>query len=503
MDVLKHILFLLNVKFTYRYLCKIYMENPNNTNLLGFSNILRLYGVDTQAGKIANKETFGNEILPFLTRLDDVFVVVEETKDNGYKLYSDKYTYIEKSTFLKKWDGTFLAFEKTKQSCEPQYENNKKEDRQQRFYAIMSCCSLLLLCLLTILLKRKVVLNSVNVLGCGFGLFLTYCIMSLHAGKNMSKKLCTSNSHFDCNIVYKFGGIIDMADMSVAYFGTFLLLTIFFKLSTLFLTLFWVSAIPVVAWSLWLQFFSVKKICPLCLCLQATILVLSIFNACTLDFNNVHLSKLDLENALYCTLLYITFFAFSAKYSKKILSSQRQIEEIRKSNNFLKEQYLLMLSNFSVNSDFETEFLDSFNWGKPNAQKELVAILNPTCKPCALDFLNMYNAMSLNNSIKVHVYFTYWTKEQHEKLKILVSAILQNPSKAMFVIHAWYDFGVYNTKLFLQKISTKETGNKSIDSLIDRQKEWCLKNNIHSTPSFILNGQFLPKGFNFMDIINF
>lgn len=27
--------------------------------------------------------------------------------------------------------------------------------------------------------------------------------------------------------------------------------------------------------------------------------------------------------------------------------------------------------------------------------------------------------------------------------------------------------------------------------------------NIHSTPSFMLNGHFLPKGFNFMDIINF
>lgn len=39
MDVLKHILFLLNVKFTSTFLRKIYMEDPNNTNLLGFSNI--------------------------------------------------------------------------------------------------------------------------------------------------------------------------------------------------------------------------------------------------------------------------------------------------------------------------------------------------------------------------------------------------------------------------------------------------------------------------------
>lgn len=37
----------------YKYfLRKIYMEDPNNTNLLGFSNMLRLYGIDTQAGKI-------------------------------------------------------------------------------------------------------------------------------------------------------------------------------------------------------------------------------------------------------------------------------------------------------------------------------------------------------------------------------------------------------------------------------------------------------------------
>ena len=61
MDVLKHILFLLNVKFTSTFLRKLYMENPNNTNLLGFSNMLRFYGIDTQPGKITNKETFENE----------------------------------------------------------------------------------------------------------------------------------------------------------------------------------------------------------------------------------------------------------------------------------------------------------------------------------------------------------------------------------------------------------------------------------------------------------
>lgn len=51
MDVLRQILFLLNVKFTETFLRKLYMENPNNTNLLGLSNMLRLYGIDTQAGK--------------------------------------------------------------------------------------------------------------------------------------------------------------------------------------------------------------------------------------------------------------------------------------------------------------------------------------------------------------------------------------------------------------------------------------------------------------------
>ena len=78
MDVLKHILFLLNVKFTSTFLRKLYMENPNNTNLLGFSNMLRFYGIDTQPGKITNKETFENEIIPFLTKLHDDFVVVED-----------------------------------------------------------------------------------------------------------------------------------------------------------------------------------------------------------------------------------------------------------------------------------------------------------------------------------------------------------------------------------------------------------------------------------------
>lgn len=89
-----------------------------------------------------------------------------------------------------------------------------------------------------------------NLLGCGIGGFLTYCIMAQHVGKNIAKKICTNSHHFDCNIEYRLGGIIDLADICAAYFATFFSLIVFLKLSTLFTTLFWASAIPVVAWSL-------------------------------------------------------------------------------------------------------------------------------------------------------------------------------------------------------------------------------------------------------------
>lgn len=60
-----------------------------------------------------------------------------------------------------------------------------------------------------------------NLLGCGIGGFLTYCIMAQHVGKNIAKKICTNSHHFDCNIEYRLGGIIDLADICAAYFATF------------------------------------------------------------------------------------------------------------------------------------------------------------------------------------------------------------------------------------------------------------------------------------------
>lgn len=105
-----------------------------------------------------------------------------------------------------------------------------------------------------------------------------------------------------------------------------------------------------------------------------------------------------------CVLLFIVYLSFSLKYSKDILGKCVQTENIRRSNNYLKEQYLLMLNTFPQNIDSISQCLDSINWGETNAHKHLVAVLNPTCAPCALDFLNMYNAMALSNSIKVHVF---------------------------------------------------------------------------------------------------
>lgn len=66
-----------------------------------------------------------------------------------------------------------------------------------------------------------------NLLGCGIGGFLTYCIMAQHVGKNIAKKICTNSHHFDCNIEYRLGGIIDLADMCAAYFATFFSLIVF------------------------------------------------------------------------------------------------------------------------------------------------------------------------------------------------------------------------------------------------------------------------------------
>lgn len=503
MDVLKHILFLLNVKFTSTFLRKLYMENPNNTNLLGFSNMLRFYGIDTQPGKITNKETFENEIIPFLTKLHDDFVVVEDCKDNKYKVFSDIYTYIEKDTFLKIWDGTFLAFEKTPQSCEPQYENHRKEEKSKKIFTILGYGSLLILCLLIVTTKENIVSTVMNILGCGIGYFLTYCILAQHTGKNIAKKICTSNHHFDCNIEYRFGGIIDLVDICVAYFASFFFMIVCSNLSPLFTAILWASAIPAVAWSLWAQFFRIKKICPLCLSLQISILVLNVFNICSLDFGKIFFLKSDFDNAIYYTLLFIIFLSFSTIYSKKTLGNTIQIVNVRRSDNFLKEQYLLLLNRFTQNINSTSQYLDSFNWGTQNAQKRVVAVFNPTCIPCALGFLNIYNAMALNNSIKLHIFFTYWTKEQHEKLEILFSAILQNPDKILYIIQKWYNFGIYSQTQFEERFCTKKIEIKSIDYLIGRQKEWCEMNNVHSTPTFFLNESLLPKGIDLMDIINF
>lgn len=180
-----------------------------------------------------------------------------------------------------------------------------------------------------------------------------------------------------------------------------------------------------------------------------------------------------------------------------------QIVNVRRSDNFLKEQYLLLLNRFTQNINSTSQYLDSFNWGTQNAQKRVVAVFNPTCIPCALGFLNIYNAMALNNSIKLHIFFTYWTKEQHEKLEILFSAILQNPDKILYIIQKWYNFGIYSQTQFEERFCIKKIEIKSIDYLIGRQKEWCEMNNVHSTPTFFLNESLLPKGIDLMDIINF
>jgi len=248
------------------------LSDPNE-GVLPITNTLDFFNIEHVAA-IVPKDALSQLPNQFVAQIsnDSLEKLILATKqDNGnIKIQVDdkKDFIISDVEFIREWTGFILAIERN--------ENRLTDVKQLAVNFILIVVSLFA--------ASSLFINSGSVLKTGYftlsiiGVLLSYFIVKeKFSGDSAFSKLCQFSRKTDCQSVLssnasKLFGSIDLGDVSVIYF-LFLTLTFIYNYNSIIFFYCSVLSLPLVIYSLYHQYFNIKKWCPLCLGVSSLLLV--------------------------------------------------------------------------------------------------------------------------------------------------------------------------------------------------------------------------------------
>ena len=410
-----------------------------------------------------------------------------------------------KSEFLRKWDNIVLLVEKDSFSGDPDYKSNRRKERFKTSGIPFVVTTTIILSLVAIFLNaRLAVSSSILIIAKLIGTMVSVLLLWFEIDKENPtlKNICTSGRKTDCTAVLgskqsKLFKIISWSEIGFFYFAGGLLFSLIGSSQSVFGILSWMNlvAIPYTIFSIYYQWKVVKQWCPLCLVIQALLIVefLSSIGGAWLRMDLLLNAGDQLFIFLICYLLPVFFWiATKPVYKLAQASANFKIELSRLKNN--KDVLNVLLQK-------ETRLNDSPGGlgvilGNDNAENVIIKVCNPFCKPCAESHPAIDNLLEASDNLKVQILFT-GAKDDPNALKQVVIKHLMSlykthgKEKMKAILDDWYVHTNRNYIQFTNKYPLQE-GFEEESSSFDAMNEWCDRNDISYTPTFFLNGHRLP-----------
>jgi uncharacterized membrane protein len=233
------------------------------------------------------------------------------------------------------------------------------------------------------------------------GCFVCYHLYKLektntYASKLLKKMCAREKNDFDCKEVVssaasKLLGIISHTDIGIVYFSSMLAIVVMGLLDNVYdqylSFLFWAAALPLpyTLFSVYYQLRVIKKICVMCMMVQAILLAQF---ACLLALSpQINISELHPEISIHAGLmlsvLSVIYFLFIENRRTTALEkvAAREVFKFKNSNLFFEE---VMLGQQKIIQD---DFPVTFSLGDPSANEKISCVLSLFCAPCG-DKLN-------------------------------------------------------------------------------------------------------------------
>ncbi|ESU29694.1 hypothetical protein FLJC2902T_01670 [Flavobacterium limnosediminis JC2902] len=477
----------------------LFLSHPNYPSVFAITDSLNMLSVENIAIKIP-KEQFV-ELPDFFLAIFRRDLVLVSKNENSISIETEagkkeKLTFDE---FLTDWDEIIIAVE----------PNNAIIAKNETASVKWMLYSLPIIAIIIMsLLYNNYNLNTIVLLLTSLtGLFISVFIVREELGlKNeIVSKFCNANSNTSCSSVINSGKSaitkwMHFSDLPLLFFSiSTLSLLLQPKDSGLIVGLLCLLSIPVILYSFWLQKFSLKKWCVLCLAVSFVV----ILQAFLFGFANETVSDIlsvNFYGFLFSFLLCTFVWLFGKPILQGKIKAEKDVLDLKK----LKRNYSVFNSltkEIPVLSGFDQ--LEGLSFGNKEADAQLTIIISPSCGHCHKAFEEAFEMVSkFPKKMFLNVLFNINPDNEKNPYRIVAESLLAIdkliPEKTEEAIIDWHikkmELETWKKKWIVEFIDMKTTHQ------LYQQYDWCLENGFNYTPVKIINNKQFPNEYEISDL---
>ncbi|MFH7016463.1 vitamin K epoxide reductase family protein [Flavobacterium sp. FlaQc-47] len=469
----------------------LFLSHPNYPSLFAITDSLDLLSVENAAVRVS-KEQIVDLPSNFLAYFKEELILVEKAKNfvriNTIKKGSIKMPY---EKFLLDWNGVIVAIEPNNVIA----RDNLKVESSWLKYTL----PLLLLVGLSFFYNTynlfSVVFLATSILGFLVSVFIVQ--EKLGFKNSIISRFCNLSSNSSCSSVINGNEVIgdkwiNFSDLPLIFFGSSLIAILIAPLeSAIFVGFLSLLAIPVIVSSIWIQKFEIQKWCVMCLAVSALIVAQSVIWFAS-DLFTLSFSFENVFPFLLSVVLLFPIWSILKTMIKNILGNENSLKEMKK---FKRNYSLLDFLSKKVPYTSGFEDLRGLNFGNRNAAVKLSIIISPSCDHCHKTFQEAFDlVLRFPDKIYLSVLFNINPENAENPYKAVVERLLiinrATPGKTVEAISDWHIKKI-GLKKWLKKWHV-DSVNMMINQEIQKQYEWCSKNNFNYTPVKIVNERIFP-----------
>lgn len=490
------------------------LSHPSYPSLHSVTGVLSHLGIDNLALEVPiDMYTLEQTPNNFISLTQDRrFMMVSRAGDDFELLLENKEKEIKSAAdFLKDWSGIVVAMTIDDDKSLP---TNKDPDHTLS-YSIYTLTGLVLIGFFIGL--KPGWWQSLHICLAFAGLMISVLIVNSELGlkSKVVETFCGSGESTGCNEILnskgaQLFGFLKLSDLSIIYFSglviSWLLVLLSGKTDSVIILLS-VLAIPITLYSIYNQYFVVKKWCPLCLGIVAVLWLQ--FGSLLISGGNFKNTSLNsgADVALFSFLLAASIWMFVRPLLNEGQVLQKlKIEHYKFKRNF--DVFLSLLDNgIHLNPTLPTLDAKEIVLGKIHANVHILLVTSPQCFYCKSAHKDLEKVLDNNsNEINLTVRFNVNAKDKESIGNRICSRLLelnatQTPEVLLKAMREAYAEDANLQKWLLDW--GEPVNHEKYSSVLIKQQEWCIEKGVHFTPAVFVNGKEFPKAYQRTDLSYF
>ncbi|RIV42252.1 vitamin K epoxide reductase family protein [Flagellimonas pelagia] len=441
---------------------------------------------------------------------EEQYMLVKKTDDKFNLVLEDGKKYnLTDEEFLATWDGVLLGIE----SPDMEEEKNITIGRIPNYILLLTV--LLLLTASFIYAGPTTFMMAHFILGV-IGLGISILILKHELGYNSKAldKICNASKMTSCDAVLqskgaRILGLLKLSDLSIVYFSGITIawfLNPVLEIGSTTMVMMTILSLPATIYSLYYQYYGVKKWCPLCLAIVGVLWMQAISIVLNRDLFNFHVNGFAVLS--FCLLMASSIWM---PVRSLLLDNQSlkkiKIDHYRFKRNFDVFTFLLNGSKGMDTTIPKRGEKEEIVMGDKDSPLELLLLTNPECFYCKSAHLDMEEITNkYPNGIRLVIRFNVNAKNLDQIGPSVCCRLLElyNEDHLNVLIEALGE--AYSENANLESWLKKWGEPKDIQTygqILMQQQEWCFENSIHFTPALLINGKEYPSEYKREDLLFF